>query len=219
MGDGPHQFSVLHERRAAHPLHDAAGGVQQGRVGDAQRQVAILSAAHPFNAHCVVLHRAAGEGRPELSVAGVDFFRAGNGQHRSGVLRGGGVAAVQAGGVVSGDGADNVRQKFSAQLPGCPGGRFAHAGHGDGHDLAGKQREIGPGIHVGDRVPQPRKAARYGVHKGQCADACAGVPHPQPGLVHPRSIRPGGQLGRVLMPAAPVEDRHSAALPRLQGGA
>ena len=62
MGNSAHQFSVLHQRRTAHPLHDTAGDGKQGRVGDAQGQVAIgilPAAAHPLNAHGVVLGGAA----------------------------------------------------------------------------------------------------------------------------------------------------------------
>lgn len=112
MGNSTHQFSVLHQRRTAHPLHDTAGGGKQGRVGDAQGQVAIgilPAAAHPLNAHGVMLGGAAREGRPQLGIAGVYLARRGDGQHRPDILCRGGPAAIQAGGIVARHDAENVR--------------------------------------------------------------------------------------------------------------
>ena len=93
------------------PLLQKAADLYRGlRFTMKYRGVGILpAAAHPLNAHGVVLGGAAREGRPQLGIAGVYLARRGDGQHRPDILCRGGPAAIQAGGIVARHDAENVR--------------------------------------------------------------------------------------------------------------
>ena len=137
-----------------HPDQQVSVGVGCGQVD-------------PFNLNRIPPRRAAVHRGQDLGRAGGDLLRVGD-RHRRAAVRPL-PAAVHAGRVVRRNRAERIAGKFPPQRAGRAGGAFLHAGDGDRHNLARKQRESRTGVGVADRMAKPGKAAGFGVGEGQGA--------------------------------------------------
>ena len=213
MGHGSHQSAVLDDGAARHSGHDAAGGVQQVRVGDLQDQVPSVGAGAAFeDLHVEKFHSFAADIAEDPGRAGADLAGLGHGQGLAGPF---GPGAEDPEGGVGPQGADGAgRFHGTLQLPRLAAAALFHRFHRGLVDPApGHGGELAPA--AADAVAQCAEAAPVRVIIGHGADARDPLPDvdPQPGTVG------GGRRGKpdLVGLAVPAQLHRHRAAGALQG--
>ena len=198
----------------SHALNDAAGGGEQGGVGDAEEQVAggLVRAVEADELHTVLPHIAAGDGGEDGGGAGGDLAGSGHGDRRAaGEEVRVGHGAENAAAAVDGDGAHIALDgEVALELAGIALGTLFHRFDGGLHDGAGGQRHELGGIHVGDAVAEGTVLTGGGVVVGQGADAGHAVTYPGTQLPDTVIFAGTGGEGQSVCAAADGEDNGRA---------
>ena len=186
MGYCADQHPVLENRGAGHPLHNAAGQLQQLGVGDVQDHVfggLVLAQGDLLDDGIEKAGFFSGDGGENFDRAGVNLVAVchGNGLGVGGRLIQPAVHAVIAVGVqpaggVSGD-------KGALQLAGISGGSGLDADDGGFHDFSLRQGHQLAGIDITDCVSESGKIPISRVIEGHGSNAGGAVPHPQSQVV------------------------------------
>ena len=217
MGHCSYQFPILNNGTAAHALDDAAGGVQQVRVGDMDQKIPVISPVLGIdfqNFHRIFLYLAAGNGGTDGGGTFGDF---GIGCHRQRFSQPAGPAGAEysLGCIFCQFPHRGFRVGGALQLP-----RFsdlspdhfvdpAAVGGSSIHDSQGT-------VAVADTVAQGAEAVGLGIIIGDGADACDAAPEidSQPGPF--RGVL--GPQGQPMLPALPGDDQIHLAVAIRQGG-
>ena len=208
MGHRSHKAPVLDDGAAAHPLDDAAGGLQQLGVRDLQQQVPAVPVhgAQPHDLHLIGPGIIPGDGGEDGGGTGGHLAALGHRQGRAGdevPLRHG---AENAAGGVGGHGAHVVLgREVPLQLARLAFFALFHGLHGGLHNGAAGQRHQLGRVRVGDAVAQSAVGPGVRVIKGQGPHAGHAVPGPgaqPPGAVLPLHRRGGDVQGLALTPQA-----------------
>ena len=176
MRDGADEFTILDDRRAGHALDDAAGGFQQGRVGDTDEHIPAVfpgCGIYFYNFHRILPGRIPGNCGKNRGIAGSDFIRP---THRQGLAPPGSTASKNTLGSISLQGAGSApAADITHELPRLTGFSQSHGHHPGWVDHSPDHRQKPPG-RIADAMAQRPEGHGLRIIVSDGTDSCDTLP-------------------------------------------
>ena len=179
MGNSTHNFSVLQNRAAAHPLHNTPGDFQQPLIGYLDTQIAMLREViiDLCNLNGKGFRRVAVYCADDLGFAQLDFILQGDWIGYAGKLRGGG--AKQACVIILMHRRENLIFQITQQFAGAALLPCFNAGDIGGDQRSAVHRHGQAGIHIRNRMSQPCNKSGFRVIISEGAEPGRAVAYPK----------------------------------------